>query len=228
MPEVSLTAEPRQISGSRASNRLRREGLIPGVVYGRGLQATAVTVVHRDLRSALTGEAGFNALITLQVAGEEQLAIVKELQRDPVRHEVTHVDFILVSLDEEVTVEVPIHLEGEAHEVLVQGGTVDQAMYTLTVSAKPGQIPNQLTVDVSAMVIGDAIRVGDLQLPEGSSTEVDPEEPVVIAQVSQAAVEAEALDELAAAEAAAEEVAEGEAASEEGGGDAGASEESEG
>jgi large subunit ribosomal protein L25 len=175
-----------------------------------------VSVVRRELRAALSGEAGSNALLDLQVEGEAVLALVKEMQRDAVRNEVTHVDFIRVSRDEAVTVEVPIHLEGEASEVSAGGGTLDQQMFNLTVTATPGNIPSAITHDVSGMTIGDSVRVGDLSLPSGVTTDVDPEEAVAVAQVSQAAQEAEALDMEAAAALEAEagegEAPEGEAA----------------
>src|ERR671917_550784 len=112
--EVSLTASPRTSSGSRAAGRLRREGLVPAVVYGHGAEPASVSVVRRELRAALSGEAGANALLDLQVEGEAVLALVKDMQRDAVRNEVTHVDFIRVSRDEAVTVEGPIHFEAEA------------------------------------------------------------------------------------------------------------------
>jgi large subunit ribosomal protein L25 len=212
--EVRLTASPRTASGSRAAGRLRREGLIPAVVYGHGADPKSVSVVHRELRAALSTEAGSNALLDLQVEGEAVLALVKEMQRDAVRNEVTHVDFIRVSRDEAVVVEVPIHFEGEASEVTSGGGTLDQQLFNLTVTAKPGDIPSAITVEVSGMTIGDSVRVGDLTLPSGVTTDVDPEEAVAVAQVSQAAQEAEALDMEAAAALEAEEgeAAEGEAA----------------
>jgi large subunit ribosomal protein L25 len=212
--EVRLTASPRTASGSRAAGRLRREGLIPAVVYGHGADPKSVSVVHRELRAALSTEAGSNALLDLEVDGEAVLALVKEMQRDAVRNVVTHVDFIRVSRDEAVTVEVPIHFEGEASEVTSGGGTLDQQLFNLTVTAKPGDIPSAITVDVSGMTIGDSVRVGDLSLPAGVTTDVDAEEAVAVAQVSQAAQEAEALDMEAAAALEAEEgeAAEGEAA----------------
>jgi large subunit ribosomal protein L25 len=207
--EVRLTASPRTAAGSRAAGRLRREGRIPAVVYGHGADPVSVSVVRRELRTALSGEAGSNALLDLQVEGEAVLALVKDMQRDAVRNEVVHVDFIRVSRDEAVTVEVPIHFEGEASEVTAGGGTLDQQLFNLTVTATPGDIPAAITYDVSGLTIGDSVRVGDLTLPRGVSTDVDAEEPVAVAQVSQAAQEAEALDMEAAA---ALEAEEGEAA----------------
>ena len=211
MSEVTLVAKPRDTKGgSRAAGRLRSEDLIPAVVYGHGSDPRSVAVARRELRQVLTGEAGMNALITLDLGDDSQLALVREVQRHPVRNTVLHVDFILVSRDEVVTVEVPIVLEGEAANVLRHEGTIDQQLFTLTVQAKPGQIPNELTVDISEIDVGDTIRVGQLVLPAGSSTEVDVEEPVLVASFNAAAAEVEALDAEVAEEAAAEAEAEAE------------------
>ena len=195
MPEVTLVAKARETrGGSRAAGRLRADDMIPAVVYGRGSEARPVTVARRELRQVLTGDAGMNALINLDVDGDTLLAIVRDVQRHPVRNNVTHVDFILVSRDEAVTVEVPIVLLGDATEVHKADGAVDQQLFTLTVQAKPGNIPNELTLDISSLDIGDTLRVGDLRLPTGATTEVDPEEPVVVASFNAAAAEVEALD----------------------------------
>src|SRR3712207_4567061 len=208
--EVPLTAEPRSAGGTRPSRRLRREGRIPAVVYGRGGDPTPVTVGYRDLRAALTTDAGLNAILNLEVGGETVLAIVKDIQRHPVRNEVAHVDFIRVSRDVAVTVEVPVVLEGESSQVVAHDGTVEQVLHTLTISAKPGSIPNEITIDVSGLDVGDSIRVGDITLPSGATTEVGAEEPIVIAQHSAVVDEVEALDEAAA------EAVEGEAPTAEG------------
>lgn len=205
MSEAKLVANPRETKGgSRAAGRLRAEGMVPAVVYGRGSDPRSVSVARRELRQVLTGEAGMNALITLDVAGDSLLTIVRDVQRHPVRNNVTHVDFILVSRDEAVTVEVPIVLEGEATEVAKEDGTIDQQLFALTVLAKPGNIPNELTVDISGLHVGDSVRVGDLALPSGATTEVDPEEAVVVASLNLAALEVEAADAEAAEEAAEE------------------------
>lgn len=210
MSEVTLVAKPRETKGgSRAAGRLRSEDLVPAVVYGHGSDPRSVSVARRELRHVLTGEAGMNALITLDLGDDTQLALVREVQRHPVRNNVTHIDFILVSRDEVVTVEVPIVLEGEALNVLRHEGTVDQQLFTLTVQAKPGQIPNELTVDISELDLGDTVRVSDLVLPPGAATEVDGEEPVLVASFNTAAAEVEALDAEVAEEAAAEAEAEG-------------------
>jgi large subunit ribosomal protein L25 len=204
--DVTLTAETGRALGSRSTRRLLRDGKVPGVVYGLDQETVTLAVEWPELRAALTTEAGLNALITLAVDGHEDLTIVKDLQRDPVRRDVIHVDFLRVSRDAEIVVDVPIVLEGEAEAVEREDGTVTHLLFSLSIHAKPGSIPNELTIDVSNMEIGDAIRVGDLTLPAGVRTEVDPEEVVVNAQITRATIEAaeeeelaEALDELAEA-----------------------------
>ena len=221
MSEVTLVAEPGRTTGSGSSGRLRATGRIPAVVYGHGITPLSVSIDRKDLRAVLHTEAGHNAVIDLHVGSDVHLAIVKDLQRHPVRNEVVHVDFIVVNRDEIVTVDVPIVLEGEAKEVANADGTVDQQMFTLSIKSKPGNIPNEIRIDVSGLTIGDAIRVGELPLPAGVETEVDPEETVVVAQITRATIEAEQLEEEAAAEAA--EGAEGEGGGE-GGGDEATSE----
>ncbi len=218
MAEQALQAEAGRATGSRASRRLRAQDKIPAVVYGHGIDPVSVAVVRRELRAALTTEAGMNALIDLGVDGQQHLTIVRDVQRDPVRNMVTHVDFVVVRRDEIISVEVPIVLTGVAEEVKRETGTVDQVLFELTVSATPGTIPNEFVYDISGMVIGDSVRVGDLPLPSGVTTEVDPEEPVAVAQVSRATIEAEQLEAEAAEEAAEAEGGEGEAAEGEGAG----------
>jgi large subunit ribosomal protein L25 len=210
MAEITLTAETGRVTGTRPSRRLRAEGKVPAVVYGHGSEPQSVSVVWRELRVALTGDAGLNALITLVIDGKRQLSIVKSLQRDPVHHQVTHIDFILVNLDEELLVDVPIVMEGEALMVTREDGMTDQVLFMLPVFAKPDAIPNELVVDISELRLGDSIRIADITLPKGARTEADLEEAVVITELTRAAVdETEEAEAAEAAEAAA--AAEGDA-----------------
>lgn len=202
MSEVTLVAESGRAIGSRSSGRLRGEGRVPAVVYGHGISPLSVSINRRDLRAALHTEAGHNAVINLEVGSDTHLTIVKDMQRHPVRNEVVHVDFLVVNRNEVVTVDVPITLEGESAAVHAASGTIDQQLFTLSVNTTPTNIPNEITVDVSGLDIGDSVRVGDLQLPSGVTTDVDPEEAIVVAQVTRATLEAEELE--AGAEAAAE------------------------
>jgi large subunit ribosomal protein L25 len=203
MSEVTLAAESGRTIGSRSSGRLRGEGRVPGVVYGHGISPVSVSVDRKQLRAVLHTDAGHNAVINLEIGSDKHLTIVKDLQRHPVRNEVVHIDFLVVNRNEAVTVDVPIVLEGESAAVKEASGTVDQQLFTLSVNTTPVNIPNELVVDVSTMEIGDSIRVGDLKLPSGVTTDIDPEEAIAIAQVTRATIEAEQLEEEAA-EAAAE------------------------
>lgn len=226
MPEITLTAESNRVTGSRSSGRSRREGKIPAVVYGHGIDPLSVSINARDLRSALTTDAGLNALLELQLDGTKHLTMAKAIQRDPVRNTVIHVDFQIVSRDEIVTAEVAIELVGDAEEVHRGGGVVDQSLFNITVHATPDKIPHQIDIDVSELKIGDSIRVADLKLPEGVSIDLDPETTLVVGQPPQVSeadlvteADAEAEAEIAEAAAAAEES--GEAPAEGGAGEGG-------
>ena len=179
MAEITLKAATGRELGTGPAKRLRAAGKIPGVVYGLGVDPIPVTVDWRPLREALTTEAGLNALIDLDIDGDVALTVVKELQRHPIRGDVLHIDFLRVSADEAISVDVPVVLEGEAKAVSNAGGSIDQVLFTLTVEAKPADIPNELTVDISGLAADGAIRVGDLTLPKGVTTSVDEEETVV-------------------------------------------------
>jgi large subunit ribosomal protein L25 len=200
MDEVSLVADVGRVKGSSEARRLRLAGKVPGVLYGHGIEPLSVAVNSRALRAALTSDSGLNALISLDVGGQRHLAMARQLQRHPVRRSIDHVDFVVVRRDEVVTAEVPVHLVGEAEQVDRADGLVEQQLFSLVVHAKPADIPNAIEVDISDLSIGEAIRVADLKLPSGVTTEVDPEDTVVAGQASRVA--AEAAEDAAAAEAA--------------------------
>lgn len=196
MNEVSLVADVGRVTGSAEARRLRTVGKVPGVLYGHGVEPLSLAVGSRELRAALTSDAGLNALISLDVGGERHLAMARQLQRHPVRRSLDHVDFVIVRRDEIVSAEVNIHLVGEALEVEHADGLVEQQMFSVVVHATPGNIPNAIEVDISSLAIGDAIRVSDLKLPSGVTTEVDPEDTVVAGQASRTASDVEEEDAL--------------------------------
>jgi len=213
MAEIILTATPRPPQGTRPARRLRGEGKIPGVVYGLGTDPITLTVEWRELRAALITEQGLNAVINLEIDGDRTPTLVKDMQRHPVRRNVLHVDFIRVDLDKTVDVEVTIHLEGEAEAVTREGGVVDQVLQALLITAKPADIPSGLTIDISDLEIGDAKRVSDIVLPDGVTTSVDGDDPVVTAShgISEAELEAAEAEVAGEVEGEEGEVAEGEA-----------------
>jgi large subunit ribosomal protein L25 len=185
MSEVTLIAQTGRTSGSRPSKRLRAEGQIPAVLYGHGMASLSISVDRRELRHALTGPAGANALVNLDVDGVTHPTIVKSLQRDPIKRNVSHIDFIVVRLDEVIEISVAFHLEGEAKAVLAEGGLVDPAVDTITVRTTPRNVPGAFIYDVSAMAVGDVIRAGELTMPEGVELVDDPEMAIVTALAAQ-------------------------------------------
>ena len=182
MAEVVLAAEVGRPTGSRAVRRLRREGKIPGVIYGHGTDPLPVAVVARELRLALNSEAGANQPALPRHRFGHLLALAREMQRHPVAQTVTHVDFVIVRRDEVISADVPIILVGEALEVHHGDGLVDQQMFTLAINALPTAIPSAIEADISELVIGGQVRVSDLTLPTGVTTDIDPETAVAIGQ----------------------------------------------
>jgi large subunit ribosomal protein L25 len=187
--DLTLTAETGRSAGSRTSSRLRAEGRVPGVVYGLGRDAVAITLPWPELRRALSTEAGTNALITLDVDGERDLAIVKDLQRHPVRRNVLHIDFLRVDPNALVAIDVPIILVGEARQVENRRGVVDHPLKALTVNARPSEIPTSIEVHIDDLDIGVTVTVAELVLPDGVTTDVDPESPVVTGMATRFSVQ---------------------------------------
>ena len=196
---ITLIAETGRTAGSRPSGRLREDGRIPAVVYGLGRDAQSVTVPWSDLRRALSTEAGVNALISLEVDGRTDLAIVKDLQRHPVRRNVLHVDFLRVDPDAPVAVDVPVALTGVASAVEGRRGIVDQPLKTLTVKAKPSDIPSGLELAIDSLEIGGSLTVADIALPAGVTTDVDGATQVVLGLATRFSIESEAAADADAA-----------------------------
>ena len=203
MSEIVLSADTDRVTGTRSSRRLRRASRIPGVVYGLSQDPVSIDVAWADLREALTTDAGVNAVIHLKIGGKKQMSIVKDIQRHPVGRDVTHVDFLRIDPDQDVTVDVPLVMVGDAKAVTDADGMVDQNLFSLTINAAPDNIPNELEVDISDLTVGDSLRVADIALPAGVTTDVDPEETVAVGMITRSTLEAMAADEAAEAEAAA-------------------------
>jgi large subunit ribosomal protein L25 len=203
--------------GSRRVRRLRGEGLVPGVLYGKG-QARAILVEERELRNALTGRSGLHAILDV-VIGEQKTphhAVLKEFQRHPVRGTLTHVDFHEVRLDQPIQASVAIQLVGESPGAK-QGGVVQQVTREIRVEALPTSVPEHIEADMSSLEVGATLRIADLEAIEGVAYLDDPE--TVLANCSMP----RGISELAEEEAAAGEGEEGAAEGEE---PAGASDES--
>ena len=184
--------------GSAESRRLVATDHIPGVIYGHGMVPVKITVERRDLRVALAGPAGVNTILELQVGDTKYPAIVKELQRDPVKRVVRHIDFMQISLTELITMDIPVHLTGTAKAVLSEGGLVDATVNTIQVRATASNIPNEILIDVTAMGMQDVIRLSDVVLPNGVSAVGDPD--LVVVTVLETKIEEAAPVVAAAAE----------------------------
>ncbi|MDP9406106.1 MAG: 50S ribosomal protein L25/general stress protein Ctc [Actinomycetota bacterium] len=211
--QVSLVARPRRGNGKGEARGLRREGRVPAVVYGKGVDPTPVSVNARELYHALHTDAGANAVVRLDVDGDVHLALARELQRHPVRRDLLHVDFVTVSRNVKVGVEVPIHLVGADDAPGVgEGGVLSQELYALPVEVLPLEVPDEVTLDVSAMAVGDTLRVSDVRVPAGVDVTADPETTVATLVVP----DLDVPDPHEAVEGAAGEQAEGATAAEAG------------
>jgi large subunit ribosomal protein L25 len=192
---ATLKVEQRSEFGSRPSRRLRRTGLVPGVVYGDGKEARAFQVPERVARAALTHG---GALIDLEFDGSGSTpVVVKEQQRDPVRGALIHLDLLEVKLDEEIQAEVPIELLGaEDAPGVKEGGVLEHVTHQITIEALPTAIPESIPADVSEMSIGDTLQLSALVAPEGVEFAVDDPSEVTIATLSPPRVEEEPEPEV--------------------------------
>jgi large subunit ribosomal protein L25 len=187
MAEVALAADVRSDLGSSNSRRLRTSGRIPGVLYGHGIAPQPLSVDGRALRAALHTDAGLNALINLNVAGEKHLALARVIQRHPVRGTVAHVDFQVVSRTEQITADIPITFVGEATKVTKNGGLLEHVLTSINVTATPSTLPDQVELDISELELDSSLRVKDIPLPKGVIANADPEEPVIVGATTRAA-----------------------------------------
>ncbi|KQW48848.1 50S ribosomal protein L25 [Nocardioides sp. Root1257] len=183
-----IKAETRTEFGKGAARRIRREDKVPAVIYGHGNDPIHVTLPGHDTMMALK-HGGANALLELDIDGKVQLALTKQVQVDPIKRHLEHVDFVAVVKGEKVTVEVPVHLNGDAaRETLVVTETA-----TISLEAEATHIPEYVEVDIEGAVAGTQIHASDLKLPSGSTLLLDPETLIVniTEQVSQEALDAE-------------------------------------
>jgi large subunit ribosomal protein L25 len=209
MAHVTLTAQTRTEFGNGPTRRLRRRGLVPGIVYQVGGPSLPLTLPDRDLRRAL--QEGRTGVIDLSIGGDQaRPVLVKDWQLHPVRGDVMHVDFQQVDLTQEVEAPIPLVLVGSAVGVR-DGGVLDQPLREVVVSALPDALPDHLEVDVSELAVGDSVGVGQIVAPSGVTIVTDPE-TTIASVVAPSAIVVEEVEE----EAEEEEIVEG---AEPGGGD---------
>jgi large subunit ribosomal protein L25 len=181
---VKLQVRERERKGSAESRRLRREGLIPGVLYGNGKQPHAICVPERELRRVLTGSSGLHAILDVVLEGQKSThaSILKDFQTDPIRGHISHVDLQEVRLDKPIQASVTVQLVGEP-EGVKEGGVLSQVQREINVEALPMEIPEHIELDVSGMKIGDTLRLADLGA-RGGVTYLDNPEETVLATVT--------------------------------------------
>ena len=186
MPEVRIEAELRNEFGKGAARRTRRAGRVPAVIYGHGAQARHLSLPEHELMLALKTP---NALLRLEgLPGRSGLALPKAVQRNPIKGVIEHVDLIEVRRGEKVTVEIPVRVTGE----IFPGGLLDQQLVQIAVEAEATHIPDGVDVDVEGMQVGAAVHAKDLDLPEGTTLQVDPEALVLHVLAAPTAEEIEA------------------------------------
>jgi len=216
--ERTLKVEVRDGTGKGVARKIRATGLVPGVVYGRGADPVKITVDARELFHTLHTDAGMNVLVELRVDGDKVLAMPREVQRDHIRGQLKHVDFIRIARDEKIAVEVPIQLTGESHGVK-EGGVIEHHLWNLHIEAFPQDVPTSVEADISALGLNESLKVSHLTLASTLTVLTDPDETVVSVVPPQVLrVEEELEGEEAAEGEAAAEGAEGAAAEGESGG----------
>jgi large subunit ribosomal protein L25 len=232
---VKLQVQERERRGSADARRLRKQGMIPGVLYGKGKTSHAICVPERELRRVLTGQGGLHAILDVVLEGQSatHASILKDYQQDPIRGHISHIDLQEVRLDQPIQASVTVQLVGEPVGAK-EGGVLSQVQREINVEALPMEIPEHIDLDVSEMAIGDTLRLADLA-PVDGVTYLDNPEETVLATVTLPTREVEPEpEELPEGELPEGEVPEGEEAPEgaaeqsaEGGSEAGAGEQGE-
>jgi len=204
MAEIVVSARGRDDRGKNAARRLRRQGLVPAIVYGGKGHTVAVAVDPKALQTVLRSEAGRNAILKLDIAGAGATnAILKSWQVDPIKDSFLHADFYRIAMDVAIRVTVPIHVLGEARGVKVEAGILELIMREIAVECLPGDIPEHIDIDVTDLGLNGALRVSDLPV----SAKVK-----ILADADQVVVHVVSVKEEAAPAPGAAVVAEGEAA----------------
>jgi large subunit ribosomal protein L25 len=173
--QVKLTAERRTATGRSAVRKLKASGAVPAVIYGAKDKAEPLQVSRRDINAILSHASGENILVELEIAGKSRLALVQEVQHAPLGGAILHIDFHAISMDEVIEADVPLEPIGIANGVKNMGGLLEHNLRSLAIECLPRDLPDIIRVDVSALDIGDAIHVREIQLPAGVTTRVQPD-----------------------------------------------------
>ena len=173
--QVKLKAEHRTATGRSAARKLKAQGVIPAVVYGGKEKPQPLQVSAREVNAMLSHASGENILVELEIGGGNRMALVQEIQHSPLGGNVLHIDFHAVSMDEKIHADVPLEPFGVANGVKNFGGLLEQSLRSLSIECLPRDLPDRITVDISALNIGDSIHVRDIQMPSGVTAKVQPD-----------------------------------------------------
>lgn len=180
MATATLSAKPRQETGKGAARKLRAAGEVPGTIYGHGRQPMSLTVNSRDFERLAERVRITSTVIELALDGRTARTLIRELQRDPIKRTVIHVDFQELVAGEKVTVSVPLRFIGTAEGVKTGGGILEETMHQIEITCDPANIPDHVDVDVTALTIGHSLHIGDLKLPDGVEVLDDPEQTIAV------------------------------------------------
>jgi large subunit ribosomal protein L25 len=183
--KIEISAQRRTVQGTGASRRLRRKGLVPGIVYGGTAEPVSIQLDHKDLMQKLTNEAFHASILTLDLEGEKQPVLLRAFNMHPYKSQVLHVDFQRVVRDRKIHVKVPLHFvnEDKAPGVKEQGGVINHVMNELDVRCFPDDLPEFIEVDLGGLAVGHSVHVSDLKLPKGVEAVLHRGENPVVATV---------------------------------------------
>ena len=190
MAEYELKAEMRNDMGKGASRRLRRQAdRVPAILYGAGREPKPLSISHNELHKACENEAFFSHIVTIHAEGKSEEAILKDLQRHPAKDRIMHVDFLRIEMDQEISVEVPLHFINEENCIGVRqgGGNISHNMTSLEITCLPGDLPEFIEVDVADVDLGGSIHISELTLPQGliiPSLKLGPDHDHVVVSVN--------------------------------------------
>ncbi|OED36396.1 50S ribosomal protein L25/general stress protein Ctc [Chromatiales bacterium (ex Bugula neritina AB1)] len=197
--QFKLSAEVRSDYGKGASRRLRRAEKFPGIIYGGGVNPTPISLNHNEVINNLQHEAFFSHILTLNVSGTEEQAIIKDIQRHPFKQQILHIDFLRIVAGEAITVKVPLHYinEDTCVGVKVEGGSINRVETEISVSCMPKDLPEYIEVDLAELALGASLHLSDVKLPEGvTSTDLaygddDHDRAIVAVHATRASTESE-------------------------------------
>ncbi len=197
--EFTLSAEVRSDYGKGASRRLRRTNKFPGIIYGGGNNPTPISLNHNEVLNNLQHEAFFSHILTLDVGGAKEQAIIKDIQRHPFKQQILHIDFQRIVAGEAITVRVPLHYMNEdtCYGVKTEGGSINRVETEISVSCLPKDLPEYIEVDLAELKLGESLHLSDVKLPEGvTSTDLshgdeDHDRAIVAVHATRATTEAD-------------------------------------